>query len=253
MPAEFWYPISATRHDIPAGYSDGTGDNSGARPGGGRAGPMTHDDAATYIAVNTNEAYAERAVNLDWPGPIGSYANAAGTITAGGRHAWISGAGPASIRSCFFLNATPTEGSAFVGVSDTNAAWVTTGPIDVSAAAYRPAGGTWVTSDFANDTTIFASMREGNAPTGFVQGAFTSIWGVLTYNAPSGGFVFLLGLAGALALPHVGRFPDFISFRRYLDWRTLYHPRHTKWSPGEDLVAWRDVQAYRYPTHFLPA
>jgi hypothetical protein len=98
--------------------------------------------------------------------------------------------------------------------------------------------------------TIFPSVRV-TAGTG--NALVTSLWGEISYTTPVGSFVFLLGLAGASALPFVGAMTDLSHFRRYLDWRKRFHPRHTKWAPGEVGTAWADVRAYRSPRYFLPA
>lgn len=245
MPQEFYYPVSTAQVSIPAGHDDytltGANKNAAMRPGGGRAGPMTHDDDGTYNGMTMNGTQ-EQAANGDWPGPIGIIS----ALTMGMRDKVSS---ESNTRNCNFINASGTKGTT-VATGSGGAGYNNTGPNDAMSA--RPGGGTWAAVDFENSTTFFMEHHyTGGSGAPFLW--CTSLWGEMTYSPPSGGFVFLLGLTGALALPHVGRFPDFLSFRRYLDWRTIYHPRHTKWSTGEDLVAWRDIRAYRYPTHFLPA
>lgn len=253
MPTEFWYPISGTPHDLPSGWDSftlgaGANKNVATRPGGGRAGPMTHDESTTYISAVANGAAHKQAVNVDWPGPILSLT---GVMTAGARTARAGGSSPQ--RYQHMVGPAGANGTLIWSSNENSGGYVTHGPFDISnAATYRPGGGSWLVSDFADDKTMFTDAYEQTAtgPTVF----FTSMWGTLGFVPPlGGGFVFLLGLAGAMALPHVGRFPDFVSFRRYLDWRARFHPRHTRWAPGEAIEAWREIRTYRWPTHFFPA
>jgi hypothetical protein len=161
-----------------------------------------------------------------------------------GRHR-VSGSTRRLLR---FSNAAGTKGNAYVDVTDSNASYASTGPVDVSnATTYRPGGGSWVLADFADDKTLFVccQITSGNA-------VFTSIWGDIAYTPPAGVLVFLLQLAGHGALPFVGAM-DFGQFLRYLSWRRASHPRHTILTDDEVRQAWRELREYRHPRFFLPA
>jgi len=235
MAVEYWYPISAATHDLPYdAWTLGAGANKNAatRIGGGRAGPVTHDDDTSYV----NATGAQRqAFNIDWPGPIVAWSG----LTAGFRLKETAVA--AQTVSQEFANITPTLSGTF-NTTDPGG-YATVGPIDV--AAYRPTGGTWVPSDFKDDKTTFATVVS-NATAVVV----TSVFGQMTYTPPAGGFVFLLGLAGAMALRGVGVIPDFSHFMRFLEWRRAFHPRHTILDDKEIADAWINLRTYRWPTYF---
>jgi hypothetical protein len=242
MPQEFWYPISTATHDLPAGYDDftnggGANKNASTRPGGGRTGPMTHDDGATYLHFNNT---AQQSLNPDWPAPIVSIV----TFTAGMR-----GFGTNLVVSSFqFSDAAGTFAAALYSTLTYNGAtWQTDGPNDISAGGiYRPGGGTWVASDFANDMTLFPTINDGGAGDRYI----TSTWGELNYLAPDGGFVFLLGLAGLLSLQMVGPMTDYTQFEKFLQWRHDVHPRHTILTGDEKVQAWDEYKSYRAPRFF---
>jgi len=249
MPTEFYYPKNVTQHDIPAGHDDASnsgGANKGAstQPSGGRLGPMSHDDIATYVTLTMSAVPKRQAVNMDWPlvGTLGS------VFSLGFRS--LAGAG-AHTRECRFTNAAGATSSSTLQSASTAGVWATVGPSDVSNAAnWRPGGGAWSPADFGDDKTLmiefWASTNGGNS------GIYTSGWGQLEYLPPGGGFVFLLGLAGLGALPFIGAM-DFGQFMRYLSWRRAHHPRHTILSGDEVRQAWRELREYRYPRFFLPA
>ena len=241
MPTENWYPISSATHDLPAGHdawtnSGGANKNASTRPGGGRAGPATHDDNTTLIQEGTiNDS---QALNLDWPGPVGSVS----ALDANFRHVTN---GVSVNRQTAFVNAAGTLGSTWSTVCNASGSWTSTGPVDVTS-GYRPGGGAWDVGDFADDKTIFGRVLHA-ADAGVVS--VTSYWGSLTYAPPSGGFIFLLQLAGLGALPFVGAM-DFSQFTRYLSWRRVFHPRHTILTGDEVQQAWRELRAYRHLQFF---
>jgi hypothetical protein len=238
MITEFFYPIAAAEHDLPAGMNDFSGAGSGANkndrtaPSGGRAGPMSHDDATSYTTV-TGEP-TQQAYNVSWPSLVASIAS----ITLAFRHCAIAAVGIQ--RKCAFVNAAGTFGTTIHTSYDNSTTWATQGPSDASSG--RPGGGSWVAADVANDMTqfivAFTDLDIGTL-------AVTSVWGELGYEIPSGGFAFLLGLA-ALAPSLVG----FDQLEKLAAWRTLYHPRHTVWAAGELMKAWADIQSYNWPTYF---
>lgn|SRR5574341_2688426 len=246
MPQEFFYPITGAPHDLPAventyNVFGGGNVNSATRPGGGRSGPMTHDDATTYVH-KVGQPH-QQAYNLDWPGPMAEWA---GVLTLGWRQCSLDAVGIQ--RKLAFLKAGPTYGGTATTAYDASTTWTTQGPIDVSnGATYRPGGGTWVNSDFGETTTFAVTFTDLDVG----QLAVTSIWGEVSYTPPGGGFAFLLGLAGLAALPYLGTFADFEQFERYANWRTHHHMRGTVWAPGEIQKAWDDVQAYTYPTFYF--
>lgn len=246
MPTENWYPISGATHDLPAGMDDftnsgGANKNASTRVGGGRAGPATHDDDTTYIRRTWSAGTEEQSVNIDWPGPMAKQ-EASSTFTANARHR-VSGA---TRRLGRMTNAAGTHGgTAWMDVTDSAAAYANTGPVDISnAATYRPGGGSWALTDFDDEASLFATIQITSGDV-----IVTSIWGSIQYQPPVGGFLFLLNLAGLMALPFVGRMADFAQFSAYLDWRRAYHPRGTIMEPHEVMTAWREYREYRWPTY----
>lgn len=246
MPTENWYPISSATHDLPAGWDEyanngGANKNASTRVGGGRAGPATHDDDTSYLSCNSAASEQNQALNCDWPGPMASVGS---TFTANYRHRTE---GVAGTRKQSFTDAAANEGTRFNAVADASAVYASTGPQDVSdGPTYHPTGAAWSVSDFVDDQTIFPSVVEEVGGANF---RCTSIWGSIEYTPPAGGFAFLLNLA-PVALPLIGSLTDFSQFCKMLEWRRLHHPRRTEWAEGEIVAAWRDVQAYRWPTFF---
>lgn len=170
-----------------------------------------------------------------------------GVFTAGFRHRASAGTPQ---RALYFVNAAGTPGGAAIAnVTDATTSYADAGPNDVSnAATYRPGGGSWVLADFDDETSIFARVHTtsgiGN------NSVVTSVWGQIEYVGQSGGFTFLLQLAGLGALPFVGAM-DFQQFLRYLSWRRAHHPRHTLMRDrAEILRAWDEVKSYRHPRFF---
>src|SRR3972149_10366989 len=132
-----------------------------------------------------------------------------------------------------FVNAAAAVGTAWFSTSTGHAAFTTVGPVDVSnGPTYRPGGGAWTAADFIDDKTIFMSPRDPAGTPGFDHHV-TSLWGEISYTPVSGGFVFLLNLAGLGALPFVGHLVDFAQFSRYLSWRRGFPPRHRPLAPAE--------------------
>lgn len=253
MATENWYPISAATHDLPASSDEwtltaGANKNDACRPGGGRSGPATHDDATSYITEATSGE--KQALNIDWPGPMGSL----GSIFTGNVRGLqeVFGGSDAATISTVFCNAAGTNGGSSWSVFNApDGSWGDDGPIDVSnAATYRPGGGSWGISDFVDDKTIFTRSYA----IGLTDDALhvTSIWGSIEFAPPAGGFAFLLNLAGLGALPFVGAM-DFGHFTRYLSWRRAHHPRHTIMTGDEVRRAWDEIKAYRHPRFFFPA
>jgi hypothetical protein len=239
MPAEFFYPISGSGTLIGT-YDEwtlgaGANKNVACRPGGGRPGPMTHNDATSYLTAPSNAVNVRQELRLDWPSPIGSVS----AITLGER-TQHTGAGN-TVRTVQFMNAAGTLGGVVASVQDSNT-WETTGPSD--AAAKRPGGGAWQGSDCLEAETGIYLLCFGS--TAGATGYCTSVWGLLTYDPPPGGLIFMLGslVAGAVL--------DFGQFMGYLTWREAFHPRRTRWAPGEAEWAWREFRAYRHPAYFLP-
>lgn len=246
MPTEYYYPdaVNAT----PRTYADwtvNTGDKGAATlPGGGRAGPPTHDDDTTYItATLSTTKYQE--LSIDMPSPIGSIS----AMTASMRHRYVSGTTGAAIRSLYFINAAGTLGTVVVSISNGTTSYAT--ETLTNALDKRPGGGNWSNGDFdeASADIRFATHYGANNNDDIVR--VTSVFGQITYEPPSGGgFAFLLQLAGLGALPFVGAM-DFSQFLKYLSWRRAYHPRHTLMRDrAEILRAWDEVKSYRHPRFF---
>lgn len=250
MPTEYWYPISGAGHDLPAGHNNsinvgGANKNASTRIGGGRAGPPTHDDGASYVENRTNGTGGSQCFNIDWPSPMASYS---GTLTAGYRYASIQygGGWDGATTHVRFVNAAYTAGSDYVAAGD-NGSYNTVGPISVATAAtYRPGGGSWLVADFADDKTIFVD----HYMSGLIDDACatTSHFGQIAYSPPSGGFVFLLGLAGLMAILNGPM--DYQQFEKFLQWRHDYHPRRTILSAEENVQAWDEYKSYRHPRFY---
>jgi len=244
--SEFFYPLSTALASIPAGKDDyilsaGTNKNNACRPGGGRPGPMTHDDVTSYISAGPTALLWEQALNPDWPtGPIGNVT----AMTLGQRYA----TSPGQSSSILFCNAAGTEGS-IVASGDSNNLWATLGPSDAMSA--RPGGGGWSGGDMRDSTTMFLYCK-ANTPGGGPVHYMSSIWGLLTYTPPVGGFVFLLGLAGLLSLQMAGPMTDYAQFKKFLGWRYDACPRHTTLDPTDRVQAWDEYKSYTHPTFFFP-
>ena len=244
MPTEFYYPITGATHDLPAGYNDGQqvgggNKNSVARPGGGRSGPMTHDDSSTYWWLDQG-VWENQTVNIDWPSPFGIWT---GTLTFGFRTL-----ANAASRGCRFVLADSTVGGSLGSSSDGSGSFVTVGPTDRSnPATYRPNGGSWVSTDFA-DVGGTSLMVDTAAFSGAVF-YITSIWGQVSYGPPPGGYTFILGLLP----PLFSHFAFRVDFERFLMWRRSCHRRGTILTGAEVMQAWRELRERRHPTFFLPS
>jgi hypothetical protein len=202
---------------------------------------MTHDDNTTAVSKDgQNVNYQE--LSIDEPGPMVSIS----AITLGFRTRGVS----ATVsRILYFAFGDGVFGAQAANDAVSDNVFRSTGPADASGT--RPGGGSFIPNDFTRADDVRFLLRY--SATANISAIYTSVWGEITYIPPSGGFVFLLNLVGASALPFVGALTDLSHFRRYLSWRERFHPRHTTWGPGEVLDAWRDVRAYRAPRYFLPA
>jgi hypothetical protein len=243
MPTDYYYPETIAPHGINYNAwsnSGGANKNASTRPSGGRTGPPSHDDASTYIQSNADNQY--QSLNLDWPGPIADLPSGF-TFNCYSR---IRSTVGSSDRRGRFVDPSNNTGSLIwsydLGVPS---GWVNQGQADVSASSYHPTGAAWSAADFTDNEKIQIRVRHLNAGT---TCQCTSIWGQLQYTAASGGFVFLLGLAGLSALPFVGRFADLGSFMKYLEWRRVWHPRRTILTGEEVRQAWRELKEYTWPT-----
>jgi hypothetical protein len=157
-----------------------------------------------------------------------------------------------------FIDQVPNVGTIVHTASNgpATSAWTSTALADVSAGAtYKPDGTAWDATDFQpNDTILFGTTWYDAGGGGNNSWAcITSIWGEIDYIPPAGGYVFLLGLAGLSALPFVGRLTSFSAFRKFLEWRHIFHPRHTRWDArnvDELQLAWDEVRNYRWPSFY---
>lgn len=251
MATENWYPIADATHDLPASanqwtLSAGSNKNAACRVGGGRAGPATHDDNTSFISEITNGE--SQALNIDWPGPIGALGS---TFTGNVRGVQtVFGGSDAATVNTLFCDAAGTDAAVPWSIfNPPDGSWGNDGPNDLSNAAnFRPGGGSWVVSDFANDQTTFTRSYAVGLTDDTLN--VTSIWGSIEFFPPSGGFAFLLQLAGLSALPIAGAL-DFAHFMRFLAWRRAHHPRHTLMRDrAEILRAWDEVKSYRHPRFF---
>jgi len=262
MPQEFYYPVSIATHDLPAGFDDGNNvgganKNDSCRPGGGRSGPATHDDASSYVELFANGfPNTEQALNVDWPGPMAAYTGSLFTLGMRDRYRF-STAAISVTRSVGFVNAAGTMGTARETHTSSHGStqpFDTHGPDDVTTAAtYRPGGGSWSAADFANDQTTFIFLHDDDTGGGgnVSYGNFTSVWGEIDYTPVAGGFVFLLGLVGLMSLQLAGPMTDYTQFEKFLQWRHDFHPRHTTMQVAEKLQAWDEYKSYRHPTFYF--
>lgn len=246
MPAEYFYPPSAEFggwSPTYAEWSGGTSIEAYTRPGGGRAGPptMTTGNYTQSPLVKTVWKYHD--IQADWPGPVGAvtgmtfygyvYCAGSGGNNAYGLLMMINGASGASIGAQTFTEGWTTRGTA--------------GPYG------RPGGGSWGYDDFASSqmTTGTHFRISSYSSDAVIYRRISDIWGLLTYVPPGGGYVFLLGLTGAL--PFLGTLVDFTQFMKYLDWRSVYHPRRTTWPDKTEIKkAWEEVKNHKFTTYFLP-
>jgi hypothetical protein len=198
---------------------------------------MVHDDVATRIDSTTPGWIQD--LNIDWPNPIGSLP-AGFTFTFYGRFNTNGGAPTVGLR---FDDESGTFGGNIASVNPV--AWTTYGPYDVSnGVTHAPSGAAWEVVDLQSGSP-YTNVRIGHSGVG-TQARGTSVWGELEYTPPSGGFTFLLGIAGAAINPLVGSINDFATFMRFLEWRRLFHPRHTIMKGEEVLQAWRELKECKH-------
>jgi hypothetical protein len=112
----------------------------------------------------------------------------------------------------------------------------------------RPGGAAWVVADFLDSTTYFPTMYTNDDVASLTY--VTSVFGEITYSPPSGGFAFLLGLAGLMSLSLAGPMQDHTQFEKFLQWRHDIHPRHTILTSDEKVVAWDEYKSYAHPRFF---
>ena len=241
MATEYWYPETIDSHDINQDNwvaSAGGNENINTRPGGGRAGPLTHDDDSSYISRVSTAAWQD--VNLDWPSPMVSYD---GTLTATWRHRTTAGTPQRRLR---FRRPSGSNTTDIRIITDANRSYQQQALFDVSSSTYNPSGVAWVLADFDDNASTNMSIY---GPSGVLV---TSIWGEIGFSAPAGGgMLFMLGLVGATALPFVGPLLCLSQLLEYLEWRRLFHPRHTVLSQDEVRSAWTQVGEYRAPSFFF--
>ncbi len=241
MPTEFWYPPTGATHDLnnDAWQKVGGNANAATRPGGGRLGAMTHDDASSYISSLSS---SWQDVNIDWPSPMGFYD---GVLTATWRQRGTAGTSLQRLMK-FRRPGGATNGDIY-NITNTVTTYVTQALLDVSGTGHNPDGVAWGTADFDDEaSTNMSFWTDHNASNARV----TSVWGQISFSPPTkGGFVFLLGLLP----PLVGHFVFRADFERFLSWRRLYHPRHTILTGAEVQQAWEELRAHRHPKFFLPA
>jgi hypothetical protein len=117
--------------------------------------------------------------------------------------------------------------------------------------SYTLHSGNWPTFNISGINGVQTRLQTSSG--GTINQRFTYIYRSIDYTLASGGFVFLLNLAGLGALPIVGALTDALHFQKYMAWRQRIHARHTVFTPDELRQAWREIRAYRFPRFFLPA
>ena len=239
MATELWYPLTPKTWGTPFydhlfSAGGGADKESRTKPGGGRSGPATHDDATTYIYYNVYQTGGYQMLQVDWPSPIG----AASEVKLANRTMHTGGG-----NSAFGHQIHSSEGSGTnVGSQTFDEGWTTRGP----TVSTRPGGGSWTAGDFVGDYT-WTRVNVYNDQSGSAQRRFTSVWGEITFSPPGGGgLLFMLGLAGLA--PLVGTIVDFAQFLAFLSWRRDFHPRRTVLEPVEVRRAWAELKAYRAPS-----
>lgn len=250
MPTEFFYPDAVNAAPVTHDAWSANSGNKGAAvlPGGGRAGPMTHDDDSTYLSAGGGGVGPDnQEISVDFPGPVGVLT----ALTGSFRHRFVSGSS-GNVRRALYWAINGTLGAELASVIDGTTSYADTTDTD-ALTGHRPGGGNVNSGDInsaAPNDLRFLLQRTANNNDDITR--VTSLFGQITYLPPSGGFAFLLQLAGLSALPLVGRLTDIAQFRSYLSWRRRFHPRHTKMTPEEIVRAWDEIKAYRHPAFFLP-
>ena len=183
--------------------------------------PVTHDDNSTYISnsqVNNRQSFTLTPV------PSIGVVN---SVSVGSRMNAASASGNSG-ENYVYLSGSRTNGTSFTF----DGTWRTQAAASVS----RPGGGSWAPDDIPS--TQMGVRYSAGAP---ASCKVTSIWVVLDYYPPSGGFFFLLAswlppVAGALDLAHMPRVAG-----------ELYRRTGTLLSPAEYGPAFREWNAWRRP------
>lgn len=186
--------------------------------------PVSHDDDTTYIT--NNETNNRQSFTLT-PIPVAGIVN---TVSMASRARVTSLVAGNSMDDGVNIGATVVSANTYALAAT---AYVTMGPTGVA----RPGGGAWQGADlYVLEMNIRASAGAATVFRG------TSLWVVVDYLPPAGGFAFLLSgllplIGGGLLLAEMPRLRAMVN-RINPDFQL---------GPGDDLPAWRDLRAYRRP------
>lgn len=244
MPVQYWYTESGATHNINSDTwtnSGGANKNASIRIGGGRTGPVTHDDDTTYIVSSASGQLQD--CNVDWPGPVSALVSGY-TFTAYWRHRATQNTPQRLLR---FVHDDGTQGGDIDDQTDNNTAYVTDGPVDISnGVTYSPNASAWTPSDINESANYLNVQVEHQVAVTTVR--VTSVWGQLEFSPPAAAWYLVLGLTAA---PFVGALTDLGHFMAYMDWNRLYHRRHTILRPWEVREAFSSVRAYPHTRYCI--
>lgn len=208
--------------------SQGTSNDATLVAGASKPVAMAADDGnTTYITITPPGQLNDNYKSTLWPTNVG-YVSAISHTFKGGKDS-----GTCTLEGSF----TCTHGSV-AGMTTTTAAAYQTITTDILA--LHPGGGAWTQADFDSAVTQFGVKCSGAGGVG----RFSYVQVSITWEAPVGGFAFLLGLAGLVASP-ISRVMDFNQFMQFIAWRDGF-----KLSNEEIIAAWREIKSYRHPVFF---
>lgn len=187
--------------------------------------PLAHDDDTSYITIGTAPgANNAQSFTLDTGLPAATILEV-NSVALNSRGKSNGGAGVESYSH--FIRRGATDGAA--AMSAPGGAYLTA----TTAAYARPGGGAWVPADFAPGNIQGTVSVPVDAALVF---RVTSIWALLDFRAPSGGYVVMLGsllgpvFGAGLLLREVAAATQLVRSRLLL-------------SPDEVATAWRELRA----------
>lgn len=193
--------------------------------------PVAHDDETSYI--KKNETAGKNSFTLQPASGVGVI----NSVSLGSR-ARIEGLVAGNSMNDGLRLGGNDSGVNTYALANTN--YATMG----ATSAARPGGGTWTAGDLST-LEMYIQSSAGGA-TSF---RCTTLWISLDYIPATGGWAFMLGLAGLAALQNVGTLIDFSQFKNFLSWRKTAVP-DDQLGAGEDVIAWREFSEYRFPKFF---
>lgn len=152
--------------------------------------PVSHDGDTSYLACNVT-ADVTQAFNMTVVSPVATVNSFTFLLRANSGNIG-GGESVSTITGRTKIGGGSESGSLTLG-------GITGSYSDLSGAAPRPGGGSWVASDIDGQTIQFIGRNHGDGshdPENFDPNHhYTSLWGSLNYELPAGGFVsFILSL-----------------------------------------------------------